>query len=137
MLKICPECGSEFETKLATKKFCQQSCGKLFHVKKYWEKKREESTNFCIQCGKKIIKDKSRFCSRPCKIKWHKKREKHEPVQRQDGTIFVNAPPENAVWVRTGNIYPGFNLSPEQAERLKAVISIRNEYGNNPIEKPV
>lgn len=67
MLKICEECGKEFETK-SDKKCCSNLC----YCRRYRKNdKKQKETAKCIVCGKEFQKIRKTHycCSKECSIK--------------------------------------------------------------------
>ncbi|MDO4584038.1 MAG: hypothetical protein Q4D62_08030 [Planctomycetia bacterium] len=90
----------------------------------------------CPTCGKKKlrlpkdrVKTSGKYATNVNWQEWVLRRIKEEAEKRQD-------PPPDAVWVRTGGIYPGFLLRPEEAERLDAVIQRRNQLNDMETRTP-
>ena len=77
-IRTCPECGTEFKTKLPFQKFCSKVC-----------KNRNNSKNepiVCIECGRKFRGKKGRkYCSDECSTKyWKKQNQKLKTLKQKE-----------------------------------------------------
>lgn len=75
MIKQCKQCGSEFETSISHKKFCDKKCYKKYHYHLHkrriasGEKELMHGPFTCKQCNTDYMakaKDRNQFCSREC-----------------------------------------------------------------------
>lgn len=104
MMKICPNCNTEFETNLSFKKFCNEKCKIEFH-----NKKKNLKTINCDYCGKEFQRPKHligerNFCCRECKDKQlsedksviktceYCKKEYKIPISRKNKSKFCSQP---------------------------------------------
>lgn len=80
--KKCKECNQAIEYKRKNKNFCGRSCSAKFN-----NKNKIKSLPFCLMCGDKTKRLKSKYCSSRCAIdyKWSNKKQKIKNCCRVDG----------------------------------------------------
>lgn len=109
----CLYCGKPFLAVNQQRQYCSSNCGSKANQRKKFRPKSTKLKNFRLPTDR-------------VKTTW-----KHvTSLNWQEGVLQKIAeeeekwkkPPSDAVWVRTGGIYPGFLLRPEEVKRLEEVI---------------
>lgn len=67
-VRVCPQCEQEFQvtSRDGNKRFCSRSCAATFNNTKFVKRERTANPTHCLQCGKKLLANQRKYCSRPC-----------------------------------------------------------------------
>lgn len=131
LMKICEFCGKPILSNYLRARFCSVQCRERHRQEKL---SRNWKSHVCPECGHVFRKGHpQKFCSDLCRKRFYKNRKtrvaRNMSLKFQDYVLSCakreeeKSPEahENAVWIRTGGIYPGFLLSPEEVERFEEV----------------
>ncbi len=65
-MKVCNNCGKEYSSRDYRSKYCSRSCAASFNNKGINRHKTNKICSFCVNCGKLVGRNSSKYCSNKC-----------------------------------------------------------------------